>query len=87
MRVTALPGPKRDQATIAIQDNGRGIPAEDLDKIFEPLFSTKASGIGLGLAICQGLAEANRGKLVVESEIGKGATFRLSLPTANRKQP
>ncbi len=86
VRVTALPGPESGQVTIAVQDSGRGIAAEELDKIFEPLYSTKSSGIGLGLAICQGLAEANQGKLAVESEIGKGAIFRLSLPAAKRKR-
>ncbi len=63
-----------------VADSGPGIAAEHLDKIFEPLFTTKARGIGLGLAVSRGLAQSNGGDLNVASVPGHGATFVLSLP-------
>jgi len=60
-----------------------GILPENLKKIFEPLFTTKAKGIGLGLAVSQKLAEANGGRIEVESESGKGSTFTIYLPVKN----
>ena len=65
---------------ISIADTGSGITPENQDKIFEPLFTTKAKGIGLGLAICKNLIEANGGKIDFESEVGEGSIFRLHLP-------
>jgi PAS domain S-box-containing protein len=61
-------------------DTGIGIPHENLEKIFEPLFSTKTKGIGLGLTISRMLAEANGGKIKVSSTLRKGSTFSLYLP-------
>ena len=69
-----------DCLLIAVNDTGSGISAENLEKIFEPLFTTKARGIGLGLAISKTLIEANRGKIEVESTEGEGSTFRVYLP-------
>jgi signal transduction histidine kinase len=63
-------------------DTGMGISDENMKKIFQPLFTTKTRGIGLGLAICRRLAEANGGVLTVESREGEGATFTLTLPVA-----
>ncbi|MBS1251653.1 MAG: Globin-coupled histidine kinase [Anaerolineales bacterium] len=67
---------------IRIRDTGAGIAPENMGKIFEPLFTTKAKGIGLGLAISKKLVEANGGQIRVESEgmPGKGTTFRVFLP-------
>ena len=65
---------------IEVSDTGTGIPPENLEKIFEPLFTTKARGIGLGLAICKKLVEANDGRIEVESRVGEGTTFRVVLP-------
>jgi PAS domain S-box-containing protein len=65
---------------LCIQDTGKGIEPENIDKIFEPLFTTKARGIGLGLAISKKLIEANQGRIKVESELGVGTTFRVYLP-------
>jgi len=65
---------------IALKDSGGGIPPENLAKLFEPLFTTKAKGIGLGLPVCQKLLEANDGRIEVQSEPGKGSTFTIHLP-------
>ncbi len=64
---------------ICVRDTGCGIPAENLAKIFDPLFTTKTRGIGLGLAISMRYAQMNGGGLSVESEVGVGTTFRLLL--------
>ena len=65
---------------VDICDNGIGIPSENLHKIFDPLFTTKAKGIGLGLALSKKLIEANHARIEVESEAGKGSTFIVYLP-------
>ena len=66
--------------SIAVQDTGMGIPPENMVKIFEPLFTTKIKGIGLGLSVSQKLAEANGGRIEAQSQRGKGSTFTLYLP-------
>jgi signal transduction histidine kinase len=63
-------------------DTGIGIPPENLEKIFQPLFTTKTKGIGLGLAVSRRLIEANGGTLVVESRPGEGSTFTVTIPVA-----
>ena len=68
---------EQEMIAIAVKDTGVGIPPENMKKLFEPLFTTKAKGIGLGLAVSQKLAEANGGRIEVESEAGKGSTFTL----------
>ena len=70
------------RVAIEVADNGPGIPPENLPKIFEPLFTTKARGIGLGLAVSRSLAANNDGELTVSSPPGDGATFTLTLPLA-----
>ena len=71
-----------DSVQIEVSDTGTGIPPENLEKIFEPLFTTKQKGIGLGLAISKSLIEANDGRIEVESEVNVGTTFRVFLPVA-----
>ena len=70
---------------VAVADTGSGIAADHLAKIFEPLFTTKARGIGLGLAVAKRLAEANDGTLTVESVPGRGSRFllRFAAPAAH----
>lgn len=63
-----------------LSDTGQGIPPEALDKIFQPLYTTKAKGIGLGLALCKLIVEAHDGKISVTSTVGKGSTFTITLP-------
>ena len=65
---------------IDVHDTGEGIAPDHLDTIFEPLFTTKPKGIGLGLAVCKNLIEANDGKITVQSEQGAGTTFTVCLP-------
>ena len=68
---------------MAVCDSGPGIPAANLGRIFEPLFSTKPSGLGMGLAICRTIIDAHGGRLWVDhSAPGRGATFRFVLPRA-----
>ncbi len=66
-----------------VRDTGPGIAPENLALIFEPLFTTKARGIGLGLAVSRALARANGGDITVNSEPGRGAAFTLDLPAAS----
>ena len=70
----------QSSVVIAVKDTGSGITPENMKKLFEPLFTTKTKGIGLGLAVSQKLVEANGGRIEVESESGKGSTFTLWLP-------
>jgi len=63
-----------------ISDTGAGIPAEKLDSIFKPFFTTKANGTGLGLSICKSIVEAHRGKIEVKSQLNLGTAFIISLP-------
>ncbi len=65
---------------VTISDTGPGIPKENIDRIFEPLFSTKAKGTGLGLTVCLEIVERHNGRIEVDSDIGKGAAFRVQLP-------
>ena len=71
-----------DSQMITVSDTGQGIPRENLDKIFEPFFSTKkpGEGTGLGLFVSRGIVEKLGGTIEVESEIGRGASFSIRLP-------
>lgn len=66
--------------TLAVSDTGCGIPPEDMARLFEPLFTTKARGIGLGLVLARNQVQANGGRIMVESEPGRGTTVTLGLP-------
>jgi two-component system NtrC family sensor kinase len=71
----------KDHIQIRITDDGCGIPAQDLNKIFEPFFTTKGQkGTGLGLAVVWGIIEKHSGRIMVESEVGKGTAFTILLP-------
>jgi len=75
-----------DWVTISFKDTGVGIPEENLEKLFEPLFTTKAKGIGLGLAVVKRLTLGHGGKIEVKSEVGKGSTFKVKLPTSQKEE-
>jgi len=72
-----------DGAIVEVSDTGHGIARPELSKVFEPFYTTKAPGrgTGLGLAICYGIVQDHRGRIEVESVVGKGSTFRVLLPT------
>lgn len=74
------PAPPHNYVALSLTDTGAGISPETQAKIFEPLYTTKARGIGLGLAICRNLVEINGGNIEVESVEGKGSVFTLILP-------
>ena len=65
---------------VSLKDTGKGISKENLRKLFEPLFITKAKGIGLGLTVTKTFVEAHGGTIEVESKVGKGSTFIIKLP-------
>ncbi|MCG2777511.1 MAG: ATP-binding protein, partial [Desulfobacterales bacterium] len=71
----------KSEIRIRITDTGCGISKENMEKIFEPLFTTRARGIGLGLAVSRNLVELNGGSIETQSEEGKGSTFTVKLPT------
>jgi two-component system, NtrC family, sensor kinase len=73
---------KGEQVEITVQDTGVGIPPENLSRILEPLFSTKAKGIGLGLSIAHDILSRHNGALHVASELGSGSVFTVHLPKA-----
>jgi len=70
--------------SILFKDTGCGIPPENLNRLFEPLFSSKAKGIGLGLAASQVIIDGHKGRIEVESKTGKGAVFKIRLPKQGR---
>ena len=72
----------QQQLFIGITDSGAGIPADNLEMIFEPLFTTKKNGIGLGLMIVKEILEKHHGEVSVESEEGQGSTFIMQLPAS-----
>jgi PAS domain S-box-containing protein len=80
VRAEKVSGDNEKWVRISVTDTGTGITPENMKMLFEPLFTTKAKGIGLGLAVSRMLAEANGGRIEVESEPGKGSTFTLVLP-------
>jgi signal transduction histidine kinase len=77
--------PRPDSVNVSVADTGVGIPQADLDKIFKPLFTTKAKGIGLGLAIVKTLVDGHDGTIDVQSEPDKGTTFTVRIPVVLRE--
>jgi two-component system sensor histidine kinase HydH len=72
----------RSDAIIKICDSGIGIPSESLPHIFDPFWTSKAKGTGLGLALCRKVAKEHGGSLEVESTVGVGTIFTVTLPLA-----
>jgi two-component system sensor kinase FixL len=80
----ALDGPKTVE--IGVSDSGRGIPADQLTHIFDPFFTTKPNGMGMGLPISRTIIEAHNGRLWAENRPGGGASFRFTLPIAEKDE-
>ncbi|MGK7392299.1 MAG: ATP-binding protein [Candidatus Cyclobacteriaceae bacterium M2_1C_046] len=70
---------------LTIKDNGKGIPKDDLTKLFDPFFTGKKSGMGLGLTTTQNIIKSHSGKIYVDSKVGEGTTFKITLQTENIK--
>jgi len=75
---------KGEDVEFVFIDSGEGISETVVAKLFTPLFTTKAKGMGFGLAICKRFVEAHGGKVTVESVVGKGTTFTVTLPIEPR---
>jgi PAS domain S-box-containing protein len=75
-----------DSAKLIVRDTGVGIPKEIVPRLFTPLFSTKAKGIGLGLVICKQIVEGHDGNITVDSRVGEGSTFTVKLPIRTEKK-
>lgn len=72
-----------DQVLISVTDNGTGIEQENIPRIFEPKFTTKSSGMGLGLGIIKNIIENYKGTITFDTQLGKGTVFTVSLPIIN----
>lgn len=70
----------RDEVQVALRDSGVGIPTEKLDKVFDPFWTTKRQGMGMGLAVCRSIIEAHGGEIWVERNAERGVTFYFKLP-------
>ena len=84
----SISGEKVDgQTSITISDTGTGISEENMKKLFTPLFTTKAKGTGLGLAVCKRIVDAHNGSISVESVEGEGTSFKIYIPDINESAP
>ena len=66
-----------------MSDSGPGLDPVTVDRIFEPFYSTKQGGMGIGLSICRTIIEAHEGRIWVQQNNGRGSTFQFTLPVAN----
>lgn len=78
-------GPKVDHIGVSFSDTGRGISKEDMEKLFNPFFTTKSEGIGFGLVLVHRIVEAHGGKTEIESKEGYGTSFRILLPLVSNQ--
>ncbi|MDD5036893.1 MAG: PAS domain S-box protein, partial [Methylococcaceae bacterium] len=80
LEIRAFENPVVKTLSVSVRDTGVGVAEQDLPKLFQPLFTTKARGIGLGLVVVKNLTVANGGSVEVQSEPGQGALFTITLP-------
>ena len=80
------PAREAPRARVDIVDDGPGIPPDKLKTVFDPLFTTKQEGTGLGLTICHGIVERHEGDIELESTVGAGTTVTVRLPLPNRQR-
>lgn len=85
LTIRARPAEK-DAVVVEVSDTGCGIPEEDRSRIFQTFFSTKPGGTGLGLAVVRRTVEVCGGRIAFDSEVGRGTTFRIHLPAAERRR-
>ena len=78
-------GESPDSVWVSVSDSGGGIPEEQISRIFEPFYTTKKKGTGLGLMIVQRIIRAHEGRIELESHVGRGTTFRVWLPLHERR--
>jgi two-component system, sporulation sensor kinase E len=83
--LTLQTGESAEDIFVSVADTGTGIPQEQINRLFEPFFTTKEKGTGLGLMIVQRIVRAHGGRIEVESQYGRGTTFRIRLPLHGRK--
>jgi PAS domain S-box-containing protein len=83
--LTLQTGENSDGVWVSVADTGGGIPQEQINRIFEPFYTTKKKGSGLGLMIVQRIVRAHNGRIELESHVGRGTTFRVWLPLHERK--
>ncbi|MEI6195815.1 MAG: ATP-binding protein [Verrucomicrobiota bacterium] len=83
--LTLQTGENSDSVWVSVADTGGGIPQEQINRIFEPFYTTKKKGSGLGLMIVQRIVRAHNGRIELDSNVGRGTTFRIWLPLHERK--
>jgi len=83
--LTLQTGENSDSVWVSVADTGGGIPQEQINRIFEPFYTTKKKGSGLGLMIVQRIVRAHNGRIELDSHVGRGTTFRIWLPLHERK--
>jgi len=83
--LTLQTGENDDGVWVSVSDTGGGIPQEQISRIFEPFYTTKKKGSGLGLMIVQRIVRAHNGRIELESHLGRGTTFRIWLPRHERR--
>jgi PAS domain S-box-containing protein len=83
--LTLQTGETNDDVWVSVTDTGGGIPQEQVNRIFEPFYTTKTKGTGLGLMIVQRIVRAHNGRIELDSHVGRGTTFRVWLPLHERK--
>lgn len=81
IRTSAVERPEGVYARIEIIDTGAGIPAEHIEQVFQPFFTTKSDGMGLGLALVKRTIDAHGGRITIDSEVGRGTTVIVELPS------
>jgi signal transduction histidine kinase len=78
---------RQGMVELVVADTGRGIPEEALTRIFEPFYTLKDDGVGLGLALCKRILEEHEGSIVAENRPGGGALFRARFPVSQSQNP
>ena len=81
-RITVWTGGGEDYVELAVRDSGRGIAERDVERLFEPFFTTRPDGLGMGLVISRSIVEAHGGRIWGENDPDGGAVFRVHLPTS-----